>query len=556
MLRAALDRADAHPGLVPDDVAPALVDELMRVYRRLGEYHQARAMCRRAHDRAERDGDALGMAVAERRSGLSLQDLGRREEALGHFDQAIRWARAGGDDTLVVRTQLAKGDCLQALGMADQAKAVVADAVATAERLDQLPLLARAHRLRLMLYLWTGPAHRAWSYARSAVELAERSGERNLRWQAHWAAAVLGGLTSHTRDLTVHLEAAQRLARELASPLLELRTLEVALEYHAGIGAWDLVLTEGERAIAEARALDQVPMRARLLHWVSGVYLQRGDVSTAERLVEEAWEVSGAAQLDLSRPFGVHGVLPAFVARTRYLEAVGDPAEALRLGRLALDMAQRTGYVAWAVHRLLPTMAEAALALGDVETLAMLRTRLAQDATQLAHPIGSAWVLVLDADQAQVAGRRDEATALLQRAIAQLEAVPYPFDAAKCRLRLSRVLAVGGARDEAVDEAKEAQRMFEQLGARPAAEATRALLRELGARVSSRDAGQHGFEALTAREREIVRLVAQRLSNKEIGARLGITARTAGTHLAHIYDKLHVRNRTALGDLAREHGLR
>ncbi len=61
-----------------------------------------------------------------------------------------------------------------------------------------------------------------------------------------------------------------------------------------------------------------------------------------------------------------------------------------------------------------------------------------------------------------------------------------------------------------------------------------------------------GPAVLTVREREIVRLVALRLSNKEIGARLAISARTVGTHLANVFDKTGVRNRTALGDLVRE----
>jgi DNA-binding CsgD family transcriptional regulator len=555
MLRAALDRADAFPELVPPDTAMRLVDELTRVYRRLGDYHQAIAMCRRAAEWATATGDQLAQAVVERRIGLSLQDLGRREEAIAHFDTAIALASAAGDDVLVVRTKLAKGDCLQALGLIEPAKREVASAVTVAEQLDQLPLLARAHRLLLMLHLWTGPAHRAWSYARSAVQLAERSGERNLRWQAHWAAAVLGGLTSQTRALSTHLDEARRLAHELASPLLELRTAEIELEFRAGTGEWDRVLADGERAIASARALDQITLRARLLHWVSGVYLQRGDILTAQRLVQEAWDVSGAASLDTARPYEVHGVLPAYVARTRFLEAVGEHTEALRLGQVALDMAHRTGYVAWAVYRLLPTMADAALALRDTEALTMIRTRLATDAAHLAHPIGSAWVDVLDGEAAHHAQRYDDAVTLLQRAIAQLEAVPFPFDAARTRLRLARVQLERGARDDALHETRAALDMFVQLGARPAADETRTLLQELGARVGTVVRADHALGALTPRELDIVRLVAQRLSNKEIGARLGITARTAGTHLANIYDKLDVRDRTALGDLAREHGL-
>ncbi|GAB1344362.1 helix-turn-helix transcriptional regulator [Gemmatimonas sp.] len=553
-LRAALDRADANPGSVPAELVADLVDELARVYRRLAEYHEAIAMSERAREIARAGGRPLGIAVAERRIGLSLQGLGRREDALAHFDVAVRTARAEGDDTLVVRALFAKGDCLQALGMVDEAKREVNEALATAERLDQLPLLARAHRMLLVLHLWTGPAHRAWTHARRAVELAERTGERNLAWSAHFFSAVLGGLTSNTAALAAHLAEATRLAQELASPLLELRTTEISLEYRAGIGDWDRALADGERALVLGRALDQTTLLARIAHWVSGVYMQRGDFVAAQRLVQEAWEVSGAAHLDLSRPFEVHGVLPAYVARTRYLHAVGEHEAALTHGRVALAIADRTNYIAWAVYRLMPTMASAAMALGDQRTLREVRERLAVEAERLAHPIGLAWVSVIDGEVARVEARYEDAVRHLHRAIEALEAVPYRFDAAEIRLRLARIQLAGGARHEAVYEAQAALSLFETLGARGGIDRTHELLRELGARIPTA-AASSTWSTLTSREVEIVKLVAQRLSNKEIGAKLGITARTAGTHLANVYDKLGVRDRTALGDLAREQGL-
>jgi DNA-binding NarL/FixJ family response regulator len=51
-------------------------------------------------------------------------------------------------------------------------------------------------------------------------------------------------------------------------------------------------------------------------------------------------------------------------------------------------------------------------------------------------------------------------------------------------------------------------------------------------------------ERLSAREMEILALLAEGLSNKEIGVRLDITAGTVRAHLMRIYDKLHVRCRT------------
>ena len=51
---------------------------------------------------------------------------------------------------------------------------------------------------------------------------------------------------------------------------------------------------------------------------------------------------------------------------------------------------------------------------------------------------------------------------------------------------------------------------------------------------------------LTDRERQILRLVSEGLSNKEIGRRLKITDGTIKVHLHHIFEKLKVGNRTSL----------
>lgn len=59
-----------------------------------------------------------------------------------------------------------------------------------------------------------------------------------------------------------------------------------------------------------------------------------------------------------------------------------------------------------------------------------------------------------------------------------------------------------------------------------------------------RAAAPSATEQLSAREMEILALLAEGLSNKEIGARLHISFTTVRTHLVHIYEKLHVRCRT------------
>ena len=199
-------------------------------------------------------------------------------------------------------------------------------------------------------------------------------------------------------------------------------------------------------------------------------------------------------------------------------------------------------------------MADAAIDADDHHTLAEIRTRLEHSAAVLAHPIGNAWVAVIDGATAIRESRFDDGIANYHRAVALLESVPHPFDAARTRLRLARALQQAGSAADATHEARFALSMFEKLGARPAAEETRELLRTLGFRLPRATWPDLTLE-LTTREREIVMLVAQRLTNRQIGAQLGITARTAGTHLANIYGKVGVRDRARLGDLVREQGL-
>ena len=65
---------------------------------------------------------------------------------------------------------------------------------------------------------------------------------------------------------------------------------------------------------------------------------------------------------------------------------------------------------------------------------------------------------------------------------------------------------------------------------------------------------EKAITALTDRERQILRLVSEGLSNKEIGRRLRITDGTIKVHLNHIFQKLAVGNPTALAALYLNHG--
>jgi DNA-binding NarL/FixJ family response regulator len=60
---------------------------------------------------------------------------------------------------------------------------------------------------------------------------------------------------------------------------------------------------------------------------------------------------------------------------------------------------------------------------------------------------------------------------------------------------------------------------------------------------------------LTEREREVLALVAEGLTNREIGSRLFISAKTASVHLSNLMAKLNVSSRTEAVTVARRRGL-
>jgi DNA-binding NarL/FixJ family response regulator len=105
--------------------------------------------------------------------------------------------------------------------------------------------------------------------------------------------------------------------------------------------------------------------------------------------------------------------------------------------------------------------------------------------------------------------------------------------------------------------------------ARPAEEAARILREEaragrldhevveavLGAAGHETRQRRDGPAGLTAREIDVLRLLARGLSTKQIAERLFVSPKTAGNHIEHIYSKINATNRVAASLFAVEHGL-
>jgi DNA-binding CsgD family transcriptional regulator len=160
-------------------------------------------------------------------------------------------------------------------------------------------------------------------------------------------------------------------------------------------------------------------------------------------------------------------------------------------------------------------------------------------------------------------GDRAAALACLRQAADRLEGLGLPFQAARARLGYAEVAAAapdgddrlpaGHPQADAVEEARRSLATFDRLGARPSADQARRLLRALGERPAAAPRAATG--ELSQRELEVVRLVADGLSNTEIARRLFISPRTVTTHLQHVYTRLGLPSRTALTRWVLENGL-
>lgn len=463
-----------------DEAIRTVIDDLARAHQRLGEYPAAIALLERLIRDAEARGDMAAIAGLRRRIGLDCYWNGQHMDALGHFEAGIHVAHSAAAPAAVARLELARAACYQELGRADDAQRGIEQAHAIAEALDDEPLHARAHRAFLLLHTWIGPADAARRHGARAIELAERTHDPTVSFFSHWALALVEGFTGHIDQMVQHMTESERLAISLRSPLLRLWTDELSIEHAWSMGDWERGITEGERAIALARTLNQRTLLPRLLVWTALIRLARGELETARPVIEEAWTISRAGD-SANRALDVHAVVPAHIGRAAYHLASLDFHAAIRTAEAGLAVADRSGYPFWAIHRLLPIICEASLNLRDLDAARRVEKRLRRDSERLGHRLGIAWSDACRALVAWLGGDVQRGAQLLRSAVESLDEIPIVPDAARLRRQLAGRLMELGDRAGALHELRRAFDVFLRLGARPELEKTRLMFAQLGA---------------------------------------------------------------------------
>jgi DNA-binding CsgD family transcriptional regulator/tetratricopeptide (TPR) repeat protein len=345
------------------------------------------------------------------------------------------------------------------------------------------------------------------------------------------------------------------------------------------LGRWD----EADAAIADGLALDQLAIGTPYLASVAArLAARRGDAAAArERLAE----IDGdRLEADLAV---FHAIVVAEIALVE-----GRPEAALDAVSAVIGPWLATGDVLWGVPlvtlglRAAAERAEALRADRDDSGLVELQARvvaLRDHATALSPRVvtagAAAWLTTAEAERERLDGAPDPEP--WRRAIAAWGSGIDPFEAAYARYRFAETqLRRAGVKADVATELVDAWRSTVELGAASLRGAIEVLARR--ARVpltvdpgwaTERDDGHAETEpiatgpgrpgapgsgpshGLSAREIEVLRLVAAGRSNGEIGDELFITRKTAGVHVTHILDKLGVSNRVEAAMAAARLGL-
>ncbi|MDQ1463664.1 MAG: hypothetical protein QOC73_605 [Actinomycetota bacterium] len=459
----------------------------------------------------------LARSLATYGRSLLRVDPVRAEQLL---TEAIDVADTVGADAIAADALVSRGLLIAWGLMPGDANELFAHAVERASTApDGLATQLRALRFQTVYLLEYGHIAETIARVEQGVELAERNG---LSWSSFgldlqliraWALAANGEWDDVLR---VSLDAAYA----PTSPGRVLATQALAVLVARGDPAADGLLRQ-------LRGTGDIWAELQIDLCESDLLLQRDEPAAALSIVERAIAY---------RPTTSSGETEAILLAARAAMALAVLATK---ARAAGDADTAAGYAAAAAKH-----ADSAVREGGAR-----RTR---------PPAVSMWVLWTEAEAAKAAGTStsDDWVAVITEA----DLAGRVADAAAARLRFAELALDAGDREaHTLDALRATISTAERLGALPMLARARDLARrarleaELGLPASLPTASKN--VTLTARESEVLQLLTNGLTNRQIGRSLFISEKTASVHVSNILGKLGATTRTEAAALARRQGL-
>jgi class 3 adenylate cyclase/DNA-binding CsgD family transcriptional regulator/tetratricopeptide (TPR) repeat protein len=348
----------------------------------------------------------------------------------------------------------------------------------------------------------------------------------------HFAAVGLVELGDLAGALAAAAAARTRYERRGALSQLPMAYV-VAGFVHYSAARFDEAIAELEAGAAVVEDTGNLNFMLYAYSVLARIAIRRGDLDAAAHHI-----ATGIARLTTGG--SLFGADWLFDAQTQYLAALGDLEAASNVAELTWSQTaflrffygyRERGIVA---ARLAVACGRADFATTVVESLeeGCRRAPIVSGRAYAQHGRG---LLNGDAD-------------LLVAAVVMFRDTPLAVARASCCEDAAAALAGAGRNDEAVGLLSEAVAIHTAAGALADLERAEAALAGLGARTRKIRIVRptFGWDALTPTELAVSELVANGLTNPEIGARLYVSRRTVETHLAHIFRKLGYGSRTQL----------
>ena len=291
-------------------------------------------------------------------------------------------------------------------------------------------------------------------------------------------------------------------------------------------GAWPDAMDEAHRACERLSEPPVQPAAGMGFYQLGELHRLRGEFAEAEEGYRRASQLGREPQPGLAQLRLAQGQVDAAAAAIR---------------RVMDETSDRV-----ARSKLLAAHVEIMLSAGDVELAHEAAEELAQLADDLASPLLAA--VAAYAQGSVLLGEGDARAALqaLRQAWTAWQDLEVPYEAARVRVLIGLACRQLGDHDSAAMELDAAHWVFHQLEAVPDLARVEALARGPAPRAAS---------GLTARELQVLRLVAAGQTNRTIAADLFLSERTVDRHMSNILTKLGVSSRAAATAYAYQHQL-
>jgi DNA-binding CsgD family transcriptional regulator len=300
------------------------------------------------------------------------------------------------------------------------------------------------------------------------------------------------------------------------------------------LARWDEAQAHAELAVSmaeDAGRLADLPFAHNLSAKVAAL---RGQWDLASGHVRSAEQAARAAGTRAAAGF-------AAAARSVLGLARDDPAEVLRAAA-PLTWAPGGDDPTGSLWR--PARIWALVRAGRLNDAAAALTAFEAGAAEAEDRQALVYSIRLRASLALAGSDPERAEGILESGRALADGLADPIARALFDVEYGRCLARAHRRPAALARLRSAHEELAGLGARPFADAVAAELAALGLR--GRPDADQGLDGLTAQERQVARLVAGGMSNREVAAELYLSPKTIEYHLAHIFAKLGIKTRYQL----------